>query len=66
VHSLPPFWFHASHLNPFFFMIDGFRYGFFGRADVDATVSLLWSGCFFVAVSSLCLWMLARGWRLRH
>ncbi|HKY92484.1 MAG TPA: ABC transporter permease [Nevskiaceae bacterium] len=66
VHSLPPFWYHASHLNPFFFMIDGFRYGFFGRADVAAWVSLLWSGCFFVAVSALCLWMLQRGWRLRH
>jgi ABC-2 type transport system permease protein len=66
VHSLPPFWFHASHLNPFFFMIDGFRYGFFGRADVAAWVSLLWSGCFFVAVSILCLWILKRGWRLRN
>jgi ABC-2 type transport system permease protein len=66
VHSLPPFWYHASHLNPFFFMIDGFRYGFFGRADVAASVSLLWSGCFFVAVSILCLWILKRGWRLRY
>lgn len=66
VHSLPPFWYHASHLNPFFFMIDGFRYGFFGRADVDASTSIAWCACFFVATSAVCLWMLARGWRLRH
>ncbi len=30
IQSLPPFWQAASHLNPFFYMIDGFRYGFFG------------------------------------
>src|SRR5690606_9353864 len=34
VHALPPLWFKVSHLNPFFYMIDGFRYGFFGYADV--------------------------------
>ena len=30
IHSLPPFWQALSHFNPFFYMIDGFRYGFFG------------------------------------
>ena len=30
IHSLPAFWQAMSHLNPFFYMIDGFRYGFFG------------------------------------
>ena len=35
IHSLPPFWQALSHLNPFFYMIDGFRYGFFGQADVS-------------------------------
>ena len=34
IHSLPPFWQALSHLNPFFYMIDGFRYGFFGVSDV--------------------------------
>ena len=34
IHSLPPFWQTLSHLNPFFYMIDGFRYGFFGVSDV--------------------------------
>src|SRR5574337_594768 len=34
IHSLPPFWQGASRFNPFFYMIDGFRYGFFGLSDV--------------------------------
>ncbi len=33
VHSLPSFWYTLSHLNPFFYMIDGFRRGFFGRCS---------------------------------
>lgn len=65
VHSLPAFWYHVSHLNPFFYMIDGFRYGFFGHADVPAAVSLGWASCFFLAVSAICLAMLQRGYRLR-
>ena len=36
IHSLPPFWQAVSHLNPFFYMVDGFRYGFFGVGDVRA------------------------------
>ena len=40
IHSLPPFWQAVSHLNPFFYMIDGFRYGFFGAVDVSPWISL--------------------------
>ncbi len=40
IHSLPPFWQQVSHLNPFFYMIDGFRYGFFGQSDVSPWLSL--------------------------
>ena len=36
IQSLPPFWQAASHLNPFFYMVDGFRYGFFGAGDIAA------------------------------
>ena len=45
VHSLPAFWQRVSHLNPFFYMIDGFRYGFFGASDVDPATSLAISRC---------------------
>ncbi|MGQ0700055.1 MAG: ABC transporter permease [Panacagrimonas sp.] len=65
VHSLPPFWYHASHFNPFFYMIDGFRYGFFGHSDVSPALSLAWSGGFFVLLSTVCMVMLVRGYRLR-
>ena len=40
VHSLPPVWHVVSHLNPFFYMIDGFRHGFFGVSDVSPWISL--------------------------
>ncbi len=65
VHTLPPFWAQLSRYNPFFYLIDGFRYGFFGVADVPVWESLLWAAGTFTAVSALCLWMLARGYKLR-
>ena len=65
VKSLPPFWQHVSHLNPFFYMVDGFRYGFFGVSDVAPQNSLAVVVASFVAVSSLTLWLLKRGWKLR-
>ena len=40
VQSLPPIWHDVSHLNPFFYMIDGFRHGFFGTSDVSPWLSL--------------------------
>lgn len=66
VHALPPLWFAASHLNPFFYMIDGFRYGFFGHADVPIWQSLLWSTGFFGVCAAVCLWMLFTGYKLKR
>jgi ABC-2 type transport system permease protein len=66
IHSLPPFWQVASRFNPFFYMIDGFRYGFFGLYDVPPAQSLaIVSGC-CVALSALTLLLLKSGWKLRH
>ncbi|MBA4284356.1 MAG: metal-dependent hydrolase [Xanthomonadaceae bacterium] len=65
VHSLPEPWFTASHLNPFFYMIDGFRYGFFGHADVSIWLSLGWTAGFFLLMATICLWMLVTGYKLR-
>jgi ABC-2 type transport system permease protein len=65
VHSLPEPWFTASHLNPFFYMIDGFRHGFFGHSDVSIWISLGWTAGFLVLVSTICLWMLVTGYKLR-
>ena len=66
VASLPPFWKVVSHLNPFFYMIDGFRRGFFGQSDVSPWFSLGVVGAGFVAVSALALRLLQTGYKLRH
>jgi ABC-2 type transport system permease protein len=66
VHSLPSFWLAVSHANPFFYMIDGFRYGFFGYSDVPPATSLLIVLVFFVLLSGIALSLLKRGYKLRH
>jgi ABC-2 type transport system permease protein len=66
VHALPPFWRTVSGLNPFFYMIDGFRFGFFGQADAPIWQSLLWVGGFLLLLSTICLWMLMTGYKLRR
>ena len=66
VHSLPPFWQAVSKLNPFFYAIDGFRYGFFGQSDVPPAASLAIASAAFGALSWLTLLLLRRGYKLRH
>ena len=66
VHSLPDFWRTVSHLNPFFYMIDGFRRGFFGVSDVSPWLSLGVVGLSFLAVAGLALYLLKTGYKLRH
>jgi len=66
IHTLPPFWQGLSRFNPFFYMIDGFRYGFFGLSDVAPATSLaIVAGC-CVVLSLLTLSLLRRGWKLRY
>jgi ABC-2 type transport system permease protein len=65
VGSLPPFWQAASHLNPFFYMIDGFRRGFFGVSDTSPWISLAIVAASLVAVSALALQLLKSGYKLR-
>ena len=65
MHSLPGFWRGLSHANPFFYMIDGFRYGFFGASDVAPWISLALVGISFLAVASISILLLKSGYRLR-
>ena len=65
IHSLPPAWQVVSHFNPFFYMIDGFRYGFFGVSDFSPWNSLAIITCFFIAVSVIALRLLQKGYKLR-
>ncbi len=66
IHSLPPFWQQVSHFNPFFYMIDGFRYGFFGVSDVSPYLSLAIVGGSLLALSFATLSLLKRGYKLRY
>lgn len=65
IHSLPAFWQTVSKFNPFFYMIDGFRYGFFGKGDVSPWISLAVVVVFLFALAWVCLKMLESGYRLR-
>ena len=66
VHTLPPFWYTVSHLNPVFYMIDGFRYGFFGVGDTDPWQSFTVVSLCCVVLSWLTLHLLKSGYKLRH
>ena len=66
IHSLPLFWQQVSHFNPFFYMIDGFRYGFFGVSDVAPGTSLMVVAVSFIAVALATLSMLRSGYKLRY
>jgi ABC-2 type transport system permease protein len=65
IHSLPPFWQGLSHLNPFFYMIDGFRYGFFGTSDFPPQASLAVVGLSLLGLTAMGLGMLKSGYKLR-
>lgn len=65
IQSLPSAWQKISHLNPFFYMIDGFRYGFFGQSDVSPWVSFSVLGSALLGVSSLAIHLLRIGYKIR-
>ena len=65
IHSLPSFWQNVSHLNPFFYMIDGFRFGFFGQSDVSPWLSLGVVGVCLLVVSTIALHLLRTGYKIR-
>jgi ABC-2 type transport system permease protein len=66
VHSLPGFWRDLSRLNPFFYLIDGFRRGFFGASDVSPWLSLAVVATATVGVSAVALRLLASGYKIRN
>ncbi len=65
IHSLPTVWQQVSHLNPFFYMIDGFRYGFFGQSDVSPWISLSVVGAALLLVSAATVKLLQSGYKIR-
>lgn len=66
IHSLPIGWQYLSHLNPFFYMIDGFRYGFFGVSDISPYISLMIVAICLMVISMVAIRMLKSGYKLRY
>jgi len=66
IHSLPDFWQKLSHFNPFFYMIDGFRYGFFGISDVNPVISITVTVLSLLLLSATTIYLLKRGYKLRN
>lgn len=66
IHSLPSFWQTVSHFNPFFYMIDGFRHGFFGQSDVNPSTSFAIVSVFFLLLAGFAIHLLKTGYKLRH
>ena len=66
IHSLPSFWQAVSHFNPFFYMIDGFRHGFFGQSDISPWTSLAIVSAFFAVLAAVAIKLLRGGYKLRH
>ena len=62
---MPSFWQGLSHLNPFFYMIDGFRYGFFGQSDVSPWISLCVVSVALLGVCTLAIQLLKTGYKIR-
>jgi len=65
IHALPPAWQAATRANPFFYMIDGFRYGFFGTSDVAPLASFAVVAVSFAVLAAGCLLLLRSGYKLR-
>lgn len=66
INSLPGFWQGLSHLNPLFYVVNGFRYGFFGVYDVSPWVSAAVVAGFLAALTGFTLWLLKTGYKLRR
>jgi len=66
IHALPEFWQQMSHFNPFFYMVDGFRFGFYSQSDVAISMSLVVTTVFLVLVSAINLILLNKGVKIRQ
>lgn len=66
IHMLPPFWQNLSRANPVFYLIDGFRYGFFGQSDTPPLLALGISTAFTLFFALIAYLILHSGWKLRN
>ena len=55
----------ASHFNPFFYLIAGFRYGFIGHADGSLPAGVAMTAALTLLLAAGCLWMFATGYKMK-
>ncbi len=64
--SLPEFWRGVSHFNPFFYMIDGFRYGLTGHSDGNLLTGIIYIITINLALAIVIYQMIKRGYRIKN
>jgi ABC-2 type transport system permease protein len=65
IHMLPPFWQTVTLFNPVVYLVSGFRWSFYGSADVNVGVSLLMTFVFLCACLAVIAWIFKTGYRLK-
>jgi ABC-2 type transport system permease protein len=65
INMLPPLWQKLTLFNPVVYLINGFRWSFYGISDVNVTVSLLMTLLFMVLCLALIAWIFRTGYRLK-
>jgi ABC-2 type transport system permease protein len=66
IEMLPPFWQTVSLFNPVVYLISGFRWSFYGIADVPILISLAMTGLFLAVCSVVVWWIFKTGYRLKN
>lgn len=66
VKSLPEFWYNFSHFNPFFYMIDGLRYGIIGYHDGNLTIGMVYLLILNIILLTTCIIWLKSGYRIKN
>jgi ABC-2 type transport system permease protein len=65
IDMLPPFWQTVALFNPVVYLVSGFRWSFYGLADVDVAVSLAMTLAFLAAALAIVAWIFKTGYRLK-
>ncbi|WP_375458685.1 ABC transporter permease [uncultured Enterovirga sp.] len=65
IDMLPPFWRTVSLFNPVLYLVSGFRWSFFGTADVGVEISLAMTLAFLALCAAIVTWMFRTGYRLK-
>ncbi len=65
IHMLPPFWQKVSLVNPVVYLISGFRWSFYGQADLNIEISLIMISLFLAICLAILYWIFKTGYRLK-